>query len=122
MNFVCNGTDEEDYKHMNRNILDGNVVNMPLIIIGGKYGDIDADDSSCHSYYIIKSSSSPYTLQADFIIDGQVISSSEILCEQTYLLSMSINSHYYVYQQKKHEHNFFLRTILNGNVNVICYN
>ena len=40
----------------------------------GKYGDIGADYSSCHVYYIIKISSYPYTLQAYFSIDGQVIS------------------------------------------------
>ena len=41
----------------------------------GKYGAIYDDYSSCHGYCIIKFSSSPYSLQADFIIDGQVISS-----------------------------------------------
>ena len=41
---------------------------------------IDADDYSCHGYYIIKFSSSPYTLQEDLSIDGQVISSGEMLC------------------------------------------
>ena len=48
---------------------------MSLIITEGKYGAIDADDSSCNGYYIIKLSSYPYTLQVDLSIDGQVISS-----------------------------------------------
>ena len=60
MNFVDDGTDEEYYKHFNRTILDGNVVNMSMIFTGGKYGAINSDDSSCHGYYIIKISSSPY--------------------------------------------------------------
>ena len=53
---------------------------MYLIIMEGKYGTIDADDSSCHGYYIIKFSSSPYTIQEDLSIYGQVISSGEMVC------------------------------------------
>ena len=48
-------------------------MNISLIIMKGKYSDIYADDSSSHGYYIIKLSSSPYTLQADLSIDGQFI-------------------------------------------------
>ena len=69
---------------------------MYLIIIEGHYGAIDADDYSWHVYYIIKISSSTYTLQSDLIIDGQVISSSEKLCEGTSFFPININSHYYV--------------------------
>ena len=63
-----------------------------------KYGAIDTDDSSCHGYYIIKFYSSPYTLQSDLSIDGQVISSGEMICEGTYFSPININSHYYVYK------------------------
>ena len=62
-------------------MFDGRVVNISLIIMEGKYGDIDADEYSFYSYYIIKFSSSPYTLQADLISDGQFISSGEMVCE-----------------------------------------
>ena len=68
MNFVDDGTDEDYYKHINQTILDGNVMNMSLIIMEGKYCAIDADDYSCNGYCIIKISLSPYTLQADLII------------------------------------------------------
>ena len=64
-----------------------------------KYGAIDTDHSSCHGYYIIRFSSSPYTLQADLSIDGQVISSGEILCEGNYFFPININYHYYVLQK-----------------------
>ena len=50
---------------------------MSLIII---YGAIDDDYYICHSYYIIIFSSYPYILRADLSIDGQVISSSEMVC------------------------------------------
>ena len=96
MNYFNDGTDEEYYKHINRAILDGNVMNMYLIIMKDKYGAIYADDSLYHGYYIIKSSSYPNTLQADLIIDGQVIYSGEMVCEGTYFFPVNINSSYYV--------------------------
>ena len=70
-------------------------MNMLLINMEGNYVYIYADDSTCHGSYIIKSSQSPYTLQADLIIGDQVISSAEIICEGTYF-SININYHYYV--------------------------
>ena len=50
----------------------------------GEYCAIYYDDSSCHGYYIIKFSSSPYTLQLDLSIDVQVISFGEMVCEVTF--------------------------------------
>ena len=67
---------------------------MSLVVIEGKYGAIDSDDSSCRGYYIIKFSSTPYNLQADLSIYGHVISSGEILCEVTYFFPININYHY----------------------------
>ena len=97
-------------------------MNMSLIIMEGNYGAIDADDSSCNGYYIIKISSSLYTLQVDLSIDGQVISSGEILCEGTYFFPININSRYYFLQKNKSDNTIVsLRTVINGNVNVICY-
>ena len=54
---------------------------MYLIITEGYYGAINAGDYTCHGYYIIKFSSYPYTLQAEFSIDGQFISSGEMVRE-----------------------------------------
>ena len=62
MYFLDYGTYEEEYKHINQNILDGNVINMSLIIMEGNYGSIDSDCSTCHGYHIIRFTSSPYTL------------------------------------------------------------
>ena len=58
-------------------------MNMDLIITEVKYGAIDTDDSSRHGNYIIKFSSYPYILQVYLSIDGQVISSGEVICEVT---------------------------------------
>ena len=48
-------------------------MNMYLIITNGNYCANDADNSSSHGYYIIRFSSSLYTLQSGLNIDGQVI-------------------------------------------------
>ena len=91
---------------MNQTILDDNVMNMSLIITEGKYGAIDAYDSSCNGYYIIKNISSPYTLQEDLSIDGQVIYFGEMVFEVTYLFQININSHFMF--NKKLNHNSVL--------------
>ena len=103
-------------------IIDGNVMNTYLIIMEGNYGSVDTDDSSFNGYHIIKFSSSPYTLQAYLSIDGQVISSVEMVFEGTYFFPININYHYYFLQKTKSINKIVsLRTIINGNVNLICY-
>ena len=62
MNFRDYGTDNVYYEFMNINIIEGNVMNLSLIITKGNYSTIDADNSSCRGYYIIIFSSSLYTL------------------------------------------------------------
>ena len=81
LNFSVDGTYEEEYKHINRYILDGNLMKVYLMIMEGDYC---SGDSSWHCYYIIKFSSSPFILQSDLSIDGQVIYSGEMVCEGTY--------------------------------------
>ena len=69
-------------------------MSMSLIIMEGKYSGIGADDSSFNGYYVIKFASYTYTLQSDLSIDGEVISSSEMVREGSYLLPININSSY----------------------------
>ena len=95
---------------------------MSLIIMEGKHVAIDNDDSSFNGYYIIKFSSYPYILKVDFSIDGQVISSGEMVCEVTYFFPINNHYNYYDLQRTKSINTIFsLSTIINGNVNVICY-
>ena len=89
MCFFNYRTDEEYYKHINRTIIDGNLMNMSLIIMEVNYGAIDADDYSCHGYYIIKFSSSSYIIQSDLSIYGWKISFCEKLFGET-IFSMNI--------------------------------
>ena len=85
-----------DYECNNLIILHGNVMNMYVIIIEGNYDAIDAVDSTCHGYYIIKFSSCSFTLQSDLNIDGQVMSSGVMVFEGTYYFPININYYYYV--------------------------
>ena len=88
----------------------------------GKYGAIDTDDYSCHGYHIINFSSFTHTLQEDLNIDGQVISSGEMVCEGNHFFPININSHYYVLQITKSINTIVsLRKIINGYIKVICY-
>ena len=74
---------------------------MSLIITEGTDGSIDADDSAYHGWYIIRFSLSLHTLQSDLNIDGQVISSDEMVCEGNYYFPVNINSCYYVSTKNK---------------------
>ena len=69
---------------MNKTIINCNVMKMSLIITERNYGDIDTDDYTCNSYYIILFYSYPYNLQSDLNIDGQVIYYGEMICEGNY--------------------------------------
>ena len=61
-----------DYEFINTDIIDGSVMNMYLVISKVKYGDIDSDGTKFQGYYIIRLSSSPYTLQEDLNIDERL--------------------------------------------------
>ena len=70
---------------------------------------------------ILSDFSHPHTLQADLNIDGQVISSGEMLCEGTYYFPININFHSYVSPKNKSNNTIVsLRKIINVNINVIC--
>ena len=86
---------------MNRTIVDGNVMKMYLIITKVNYGAIDADNYSCWGYHIIKISSSLDTLQSGLNIDGQFISSDEMVCEENYYFPVNINPCYYFSPENK---------------------
>ena len=74
-------------------------MNMSLIIMEGNYCDIYDDDHSCRGYYIIKFSSSPYTLQSYLIIDGRVIYSVEMVSKGNFFFPINISSRYYFSQK-----------------------
>ena len=97
-------------------------MNMYFIFMEGRHGAIYTDDYSGRGYYITKFSSYAYNFHSDSSIDGQVISSYEMVCEGAYLFPINMSSHYYVLQRTKSiNKTVSLRTIFNGNINIICY-
>ena len=64
-------------------------MNVSLVITKGNCGAVDTENYSCHGYYIIVFSSSLYILRAGLNIDGQVISSGEIVCEGNYFFQLT---------------------------------
>ena len=75
-------------------------MNMSLIIMEVNCGAIYSGDSSDHGYYIIKFSSSPYTLQSYLIINGRVIYSGEMVSKGNFFFPINISSRYYFSQKK----------------------
>ena len=73
MIFKDDWIDEEEYEHKIRTIIDGDLMNMSLIITEGNYCAIDADGSKCNGYYIISVFPYPYTLQVDLSIDKYTV-------------------------------------------------
>ena len=53
MNFIYGVKDNVEYEQINRNVLDVNVVNMPLIIIEENYYSVDDYGYTCRGYYMI---------------------------------------------------------------------
>ena len=95
-------------------------MNVYLIIMEGNCGAVNVDDSMFHGYYITRFSSSPYTLQVEFSIDGQIVFSGEMVCEGDFLIN--INSHYYSSPKNKSNNTIVsLRKIINGDINVIFF-
>ena len=76
MNFLDGVTENVDYEFINRNIIGGFVMSIFFFITKVNYGSIDADDTSCHGFYIIRFSSYIYSLQVDKDVYVQVVSYS----------------------------------------------
>ena len=98
-------------------------MNIYWVIMEDTYGAVDADDSTCNCYYIIRFHLSRYNLQEDFSIDVQVISSGEMVCEGTYFFqSIPIPIIIIVFSKTKSISTIVsLRKIINVNINIICY-
>ena len=103
-------------------MLGGNVTNMLLIFSKETCVSVVDDDTSWYGYYLIVFSSSPFTLQWDLNIFGQVISSDEMVCEGYYLPPIIINYNYCASSTNKTNNTVIpLRKIINGGVSARCY-
>ena len=88
--------------------MNDNVTKTLLVISKGKFGDIDTKDTSCNDYYIILFTSTQYNHQYYFNIDERVISSGEIMREDTYSPPRNINLNQNISSNQKKTAHFFL--------------
>ena len=75
--------------------------NMASLVESSKYGSINTIDTSTNGFYVIMFTSGAYTLQENTTIDGQIITSGELVVKAQYLCSMQVDNNWYWNQQPK---------------------
>ena len=65
---------------------------MASLVQSGKYDSINTSDTTTNGFYVIKFISEAYTLQNNTTIDGQMISSGELVVKAQYLCYTKENS------------------------------
>ena len=93
---------------------------MASLVQLGMYGAINTSDNTKNGLYVIKFISEVYTLQKYITIDGQLISSGELVVKAQYLCSMQKNTNCYWKQQPLQQTIIVsTRTILHPRLGVI---
>ena len=73
-------------------VLDGMSKNIKSLVESGNYGDINTTGTSTNGFYVIMFTSKAYTLQDNTKIDGQMITSGELVVKGQYLSSMQVDT------------------------------
>ena len=93
---------------------------MPSLVQLGMYSAINTYYTTTNGFYVIQFLSDAYTLQNNKTIDGQVISTGELVVKAQYLCSMQGNTNWYWRQQPlQHTIIFPTRTILHPRLEFI---
>ena len=77
-------------------VIDGISDNMASLFQSDKYVAIDTADTTNNGYYVIKFISEAYTLQNNTTIDGQIITTGELVVKAHYLCSMQDTTNWYL--------------------------
>ena len=75
---------------------------MASLVQSGMYGAINTYDTTTNGLYFIQFLSEAYMLQNNTTINGQVISTGELVFKSQYICSMQENANWYWKQKKKH--------------------
>ena len=78
-------TSSDKFIEINQFVIDGISDNMALLVQSGKYGAINAIDTTTKLFYFIMFISEAYTLQENTTIDGQIITAGELVVKAEYL-------------------------------------
>ena len=92
---------------------------MASLVKSGKYGSINTTDTSTNGFYVIMFKFGASKLQENTTIDGQIITSGELVVKAKYLCSMQVDTNWYWNQQPKHHFTTVpTRTILHPKLEV----
>ena len=92
---------------------------MASLVESGKYGAINTTDMTTNGFYVIIFESEAYTQQDNTTIDGQVITSGELVVKAQYLCYMKVDTNWYWNQNpKQHITTVLTRTILHPRLKV----
>ena len=92
---------------------------MALLVESGKYGAINTNDAATNGFYVIMFTSEAYTLQYNTTIDGQLITSGELVDKSQYLCSIQVDTNWYWNQHpQQHVITVVTRTILHPQLEV----
>jgi hypothetical protein len=97
MQFKLGGnTTEDDLQDIHRTILSSIASNIAATITERSYGAVNTIDPNTQGFYIVKFMSTPYSLQQDMNVNGDCISSGELVCDAEYLSPAQLGSLWYV--------------------------
>ena len=71
---------------------------MASLVESGKYRAINTTETSTNGFYVIMFTSGAYTLQENTTIDGQIITSGELVVKAQYICSMQIDTNWLMCQ------------------------
>ena len=71
---------------------------MALLVESVKYGTINTTHTRTNEFYIIVFTSESYRLQDNTTIDGQIITSGELVVKAQHIFSMQVDTNWYCNQ------------------------
>ena len=75
---------------------------MDSLVESVKYGAINTTEKPTNIFYVIMFTSGAYILQENTTIDGQIITSGELVVKAQYLCYIQVDTNWYWNQQPKH--------------------
>ena len=81
IHFTNKATRSEEFDEVHQVVIDRIIYNMASLVYTGKYGAINAEDTTTLGYYIVNYVSEPFTLQYDITAYGHVSNAGELVAK-----------------------------------------
>ena len=95
-------TPSDAFDEIHQIVIDRIVDNMATLVESGKYVAIKTTDTTTNGFYVIMFTSEEYTLQNNTTIDGQVMTSGELVVKAQYICSIQVDTNWYQNQHPQH--------------------